>query len=91
MDFNLPSNLWVSQLQKYEFAVLVLGFEKLGLELDNRGRTTKNAYCRIYIYGHSWLTLFASNFLAMQLNVPKAFTLILFWTLLDEFDSWAVQ
>jgi hypothetical protein len=48
VDFNLPSNWWVSLLQKSEFAVLVLGFEKLGLELDNCGRTTKNAYCRIY-------------------------------------------
>ncbi len=36
-----------SQLQKSDFAVLVLGFEKLGYELDNCGRTTKNAYCRI--------------------------------------------
>jgi hypothetical protein len=34
--------------QKSKFAVLVLGFEKLRLELDNYGRTTKNAYCRIY-------------------------------------------
>ncbi len=34
--------LWVSQLQKSEFAVLVLGFEKLGLELDDCWRTTKN-------------------------------------------------
>ncbi len=49
MDFNLTSNWWVSLLQKIEFAVLVLGFEKLGLGLDNCGRTTKNAYCRIYI------------------------------------------
>ncbi len=48
VDFNLPSNWWVSLLQKSEFAVLVLGFEKLGLGLDNCGRTTKNAYCRIY-------------------------------------------
>jgi hypothetical protein len=49
VDFNLPSNSWVSLLQKSEFAVLVLGFEKLGLGLDNCGRTTKNAYyCRIY-------------------------------------------
>ncbi len=43
---NYP--LGLSKLQKSEFAVLVLGFEKLGLELDNCGRTTKNAYCRIY-------------------------------------------
>ncbi len=35
-------------LQKSEFAVQVLGFEKLGLELDNCGLTTKNVYCRIY-------------------------------------------
>ncbi len=48
MDFNLPSNWWVSHLQKSEFAVLVLGFEKLALELDNSGRTSKNAYCPIY-------------------------------------------
>ncbi len=46
MDFNLPSNWWVSQIQKSEFAVL--GFEKLGLGLDNCKRTTKNAYCHIY-------------------------------------------
>ncbi len=46
VDFTLPSNCWVSQLHKSEFAVL--GFEKLGLELDNCGRTTNNAYCRIY-------------------------------------------
>jgi hypothetical protein len=48
VDSNLPSNWWVSLLQKSEFAVLFLGFEKLGLELDNCGWTTKNAYCRIY-------------------------------------------
>jgi hypothetical protein len=47
-DFNHPSNWWVSLFQKSEFAVVLLGFEKLGLELDNCGRTTKNAYCRIY-------------------------------------------
>jgi hypothetical protein len=41
VDFNLPSNWWVSQLQISEFAILVLGFEKLGLELDNCGQTTK--------------------------------------------------
>jgi hypothetical protein len=35
-------------LQKSEFAVQLLGFEKLGLELDNCERTTKNAYCCIY-------------------------------------------
>jgi hypothetical protein len=40
-------NWWVSLLQKFESAVLFIGFEKLGLELDNCGRTTKNAYCRI--------------------------------------------
>ncbi len=34
-------------MEKSDFAVLVLGFEKLGLELDNCGRTTKNAYCLI--------------------------------------------
>ncbi len=48
MDFNPSSNCWVSQLEKSKFAVLVLGFEKLGLELDNCGRTTKNAYCCIH-------------------------------------------
>ncbi len=52
VDFNLPSNWRVSQLQESEFAVLNLGFEMLGLGLDNRGRidnqTTKNAYRRIY-------------------------------------------
>ncbi len=47
MDLNLPSNSWVSQLLKSEFAVLVLGFEKLWLGLDNCGRTTENAYCRV--------------------------------------------
>jgi hypothetical protein len=56
VDFNLPSNWWVSQLQKSKFAVLDLGFEMLGLGLDNRGRTTKNAYCRIYSLWliHGW-------------------------------------
>ncbi len=54
MDFNLPSNWWVSLLQKTEFAVLVLGFEKLGLGLDNCGRKTKNAYCRIYSLWVEW-------------------------------------
>jgi hypothetical protein len=48
VDFNLPSNWWVTLLQKCEFTVLLLGFEKLGLELDNHGRTTKSAYYRIY-------------------------------------------
>ncbi len=49
--------LWISIFQaideliswkKSEFSVLVLGFEKLGLGLDNCGRTIKNAYCPIY-------------------------------------------
>jgi hypothetical protein len=48
VDSNLSSNWWVSQLQKSEFAVLVPGFEKLGLGLDNCGWTTKNVYCRMY-------------------------------------------
>ncbi len=48
VNFNLTGNWWVSQLQKSEFAVLVLGFGKFGLELDNCGRTTKYTYCRIY-------------------------------------------
>ncbi len=48
MNFNLPSNSWVNLLQKSEFAAQILGFEKLGLGLDNCGRTTKNAYCPIY-------------------------------------------
>ncbi len=47
VDFNLPSNRLVSLLQKSEFAVLLLRFEKLGLELDNRGPATKNAQCRM--------------------------------------------
>jgi hypothetical protein len=34
--------------KKTEFAILVLGFEKLGLKLDNCGQTTENAYCSIY-------------------------------------------
>ncbi len=38
----------ISQLQKSDFAVLVPGFEKLGLALDNCGRTTNTAYCRIF-------------------------------------------
>ncbi len=41
MDLNLPSNSLVSLLRKSEFSVLLLGFEKLGLGLDNCGRTTK--------------------------------------------------
>ncbi len=48
VNFNLPSIWWVSLLQKSEFAVLVLGFQQLGLGLDNCGRMNKNAYCRIY-------------------------------------------
>jgi hypothetical protein len=48
VDFNLLSNWRVSLPQKSEFAVLVLDFEKLGLGLENCGRTTKNAYCHIY-------------------------------------------
>ncbi len=48
MDFNLQSNWWVSQLQKSEFAVRDLDFEKLGLGLDNRRRTTKTTYCCIF-------------------------------------------
>ncbi len=48
VNFYSPSNWWVSLLQKSELAVRVLGLEKLGLGLDNCGRTTKNAYCRIY-------------------------------------------
>ncbi len=35
-------------IQKSEFGVLLLGFEKLRLGLDNCGRTTKNDHCRIY-------------------------------------------
>jgi hypothetical protein len=34
--------------KKSEFAGLILDFEKLGLELDNHGRTTKNYHHRIY-------------------------------------------
>ncbi len=34
--------------KKSKFAVLVLGFEKLVLELDNCGQTTENAYRLIY-------------------------------------------
>ncbi len=48
VDFNLPSNWWVSLLEKSEFSVVLLGFEKLGLGLDNRGRTTNKACCCIY-------------------------------------------
>jgi hypothetical protein len=47
VTFNLPSNSLVSLLKKSEFAAQILGFEKLGLGLDNCGRTTKNAYCPI--------------------------------------------
>jgi hypothetical protein len=49
VDFNLPSNSWVSLPQKTEFAVLFLGFEKLVLELDNCGGQPKPPiYCHIY-------------------------------------------
>jgi hypothetical protein len=87
VDFNLPSNWWISQHQQSKFAVLVLGFEKLGLKLDNCGWTTRNAYCRIYIvYGRKWrrirhwdaqipLTLlfseFASGGLVHRLKTPR--------------------
>ncbi len=55
-SFKLASNSWVSLLQKSEFAAQILRFEKLGLGLDNCGRTTKNAYCPIYSLCHSlWL------------------------------------
>ncbi len=49
-EFGRPwcVNSWVSLLQKSEFAAQILGFEKLGLGLDNCGQTTKNAYCPIY-------------------------------------------
>ncbi len=43
-DFNLPRNQWVSLLQKSKFAVLVLGFEKLGLQLDNFGQNRLLSY-----------------------------------------------
>ncbi len=48
VDINFPGNWWVSQLQNSKFSVLLLGFQTLGLELDNRGRTTENDYHRIY-------------------------------------------
>ncbi len=35
-------------IPKTEFAVQLLGFEKLELERDNRGRTTENDHRRIY-------------------------------------------
>ncbi len=70
MDFNLPSNSWVSQLQKSDFAVLDLGFEMLGLGLDNRGRTTKNAYRRIYsLMFHSTFNL--ENWMLELQNTTK--------------------
>jgi hypothetical protein len=56
VDFNLPSNWWVRKLQKSKFAVLDPGCEMLGMGLDNRWRTTKNAYRHmIHIYS-LWLT-----------------------------------
>jgi hypothetical protein len=48
VNFNLASNWWVSQLEKFEFAVLVTCFEKLALRLETCGRTTENAYFCIY-------------------------------------------
>jgi hypothetical protein len=50
--------------QQWLWKTQVLGFENLGLGLDNCGRTTKNAYCRIYslwvdhLQFHSPRTLF---------------------------------
>jgi hypothetical protein len=44
----------ISFIQKSEFGVLDLGFDTLGLGLDNRGRTTENAYRHIY-YGRTEL------------------------------------
>jgi hypothetical protein len=50
--------LWISifeaidELVKFKnpnFALLDPGFEELGLELDNCGRTIKNAYCRVRV------------------------------------------
>jgi hypothetical protein len=46
----------VLKFQKSESSVLLLILEKLGLELDNRGSTTKHdhrrIYCLCHIYGH---------------------------------------
>jgi hypothetical protein len=44
------SNQLMSQLQKSKFAVLVLGFEKLGWELDNCGRTIKTPIVASIVY-----------------------------------------
>jgi hypothetical protein len=102
MDFNLSNNWWVSQLQKSKFAVLVLGFEKLGLELYNCGRTAKNAYWRIYSL---WLQLPSkvthlglrcnkvSNFLVDHghetlLRILKCFTVV--WNQGKHMQSWCL-
>ncbi len=74
MDFILPSNWWVSQLQKSEFAVLVLDFEKLGLGLDNCGTTTKNAYCRIYSLWAVRVSYFLSDGLPPQFLTLHLYT-----------------
>ncbi len=78
MNFNLPSNWWLSQLQKSEFAVLDLGFEILGLRLDNRGRTTKNAYRPIYSLWDTHATRRLQRLWELGLHLRDKITRILF-------------
>jgi hypothetical protein len=65
VDFNPPRNWWVSLLLMHElkhgdigkswfchFKNPIPGFERLGLELDNCGRTTENDHCCIYSLWH---------------------------------------
>ncbi len=81
VDFNLPSNWGVSHLHKSKFAVLDLGFEMMGLGLDNRGRTTKNAYRRIYSL---WINLPLLKILYFHLyyTFPVDLSLRLAWIIL---------
>ncbi len=72
---SADQELWISiykaiaelvSWKKFEFAVLDLGFEILGLGLDNCGRTTKNAYRHIYSL---WLA--QGGEVAYSVRIPK--------------------
>jgi hypothetical protein len=81
MDFNLTSNGWVSLLQKSKFAVLLLRFKKLGLELDNSQRTTKTAYCHIYslCLGQVHCLALRAPTLDLCLKIAKSRKVVLSW------------
>jgi hypothetical protein len=80
VDFNLPSDCSVSQLEKSKFGVLVQGFEKLGLELDSCGRTTRNAYRPIYS-----LSLWAGEWLYKLQFQLSCYDLMIWWERTKEY------